>query len=107
MTEIKQSWQDFLKMPFPYGCAGTEVEDIDLASLDTFSAGCIDAFIDREGRLDRKRISVLKNCSRELDKVVSHLDGEAKEYFEHLRILTKQVLDVVSKTTLFETKILF
>jgi hypothetical protein len=96
MNEIEKSWHHFLKKPFPEGIAGKEIEGIELAGLDSYSAGCIDTFIDNNGRLDQKRISVLQNCSKELDTVILHLDGEAKDYFEHLGNLAKQVLNAVS-----------
>jgi hypothetical protein len=96
MNDIEISWRDFLEKPFPEVSAGVEIEGVDLAGLDTYTAGCVETFIERKGQLDRKRIHILQNCSRELDLAVSQLDGEAKIYFEHLRNLAKQVLVAVS-----------
>jgi hypothetical protein len=96
MTEIEKSWNVFLEKPFPENCVGLEVESIELVSLDTFSAGCIDTFIANKGSLDAKRISTLKSCFEALDKVLKYLDGDAKNYFEHLRSLSEQVLKRVS-----------
>jgi hypothetical protein len=45
MKEIEQSWSIFLEKPFPEDCVGLEIEGIELVSLDTFSAGCIETFI--------------------------------------------------------------
>ena len=91
MKDVEKSCDEFRAKPFPEGYAGVEVEGICLASLDTFTAGCIDTFVDK-GCLDRRRISVLKDCAKDLNVVVEHLDGEAKYYFEHLRSLAEQVL---------------
>jgi hypothetical protein len=91
MKDIEKSWNEFRAKPFPEDYAGVEIESICLASLDTFSAGCIDTFIDRD-HLDRQQLSVLKDCTKDLNVVVKYLDGEAKDYFEHLRSLAKQVL---------------
>ncbi len=95
MNEIEKSWNEFLEKPFPEDCVGLEVEGIELVSLDTYSAGCIDTFIANKGNLDAQRISTLKDCLREIDKVLKHLKGDAKNYFEHLRLLSKQVLKSV------------
>jgi hypothetical protein len=103
MKEIEESWSTFLEKPFPEDCVGLEIEGVELVSLDTFSAGCIDTFVGNKGKLDATRISVLKNCVQDLDKVVKSLDGNAKSYFEHLRLLSVQVLKSVSETPLYET----
>ena len=94
MKGIEKSWSEFRAKPFPEGYAGVEVEGICLASLDTFSAGCIDTFVGR-GRLEQQQISSLKDCLKDLDLVVKHLDGEAKNYFDHLRSLANQVLHLI------------
>ena len=95
MKDIEKSWNEFRAKPFPEGYAGIEVEGIELASLDTFAAGCIDTFIHNNGHLDQQRISILKDCSKDLDIVVKHLEGEAKNYFGHLQSLSQQVLRAV------------
>lgn len=96
MNEIEKSWSEFLKKPFPKDCVGLEIEGIELISLDTFSAGCIDTFINKKGSLNVEQISTLKGCLKELGKVEKHLSGNAKNYFEHLRSLSAQVLKSVS-----------
>ena len=92
MKDIEKSWNEFLVKPFPGGQAGIEIEGIELASLDTFAAGCIDTFIHNRGHLDQQQSSLLEDCVKDLDVIVTHLDGETKIYFEHLRSLAKQVL---------------
>ena len=94
MKDLGKSWDEFRAKPFPEGYAGEEIEGICLASLDTFTAGCIDTFVDKR-RLDRKRISVLNDCAKDLNIVVEHLDGEAKGYFEHLLTLANRILAAV------------
>lgn len=96
MKDIEESWNEFLEKPFPEDCVGLEVEGVELISLDTFSAGCIDTFIANRGSLDAQRILTLKDCLPELDKVVKHLKGDAKNYFEHLRLMSEEVLRNVS-----------
>jgi hypothetical protein len=97
MNNIEKSWNTFMETAFPKDCVGLEVEGIELFSLDTFSAGCIDTFIDNNGWLDIQRKTVLKNCVQELDIVVKHLEGDCKNYFDQLRLLSGQVLKAVLK----------
>lgn len=92
MSDIEEEWHAFQSEPFPDSCAGLEVEGIELASLDTFVAGCIDSFMAGEGRLDPEGLSVLRQCSEELGIVVKNLGGEAKGYFERLRVLSVKAL---------------
>jgi hypothetical protein len=96
MNDIEKIWRDFEAKPFPEGYAGVEVEGVELASLDTFASGCIDTFVRSKGRLDAGRVSVLKQCDKELGIVVKKLEGEAKDYFEQLHLLTDRVLRSVA-----------
>lgn len=95
MNNIEEIWREFEAEPFPEGYAGVEVEGVELAASDTFAAGCIDTFVSNGGRLDAGRVSVLKRCADELGIVIKGLDGEAKEYFERLHLLARQVLRLV------------
>ncbi|HEY9402309.1 MAG TPA: hypothetical protein VIQ24_06425 [Pyrinomonadaceae bacterium] len=95
MSDIKKMWGDFQARPFPEDCAGASIEGVDLTSLDTFAAGCIDTFVERKGRLDSRRISILRKCSKELEVVVKNLNGEARSYFEQLQSLSEKVLQSV------------
>lgn len=96
-NNIQKIWREFASRPFPESCAGVEVRGIELASLDTFAAGCIDTFVSNNGRLDAEPISILKKCAEEIEVVVPMLDGEAMDYFEELQLLSHEVLRVVSK----------
>jgi hypothetical protein len=98
LINIQKIWRNFAMRPFPDGCAGVKVQGIELASLDTFAAGCIDTFVSNNGCLDRDRISILKRCAEEIKVVVPTLQGEAMDYFEQLQFLSQEVLRVASKT---------
>ena len=97
LNNIQKVWQDFLSTPFPERCSGVEVAGIELASLDSFTAGCIDSFVSNDGQLDAERISILKKCARDIDLVVPMLEGEAIDYFEQLQLVSNEILRVVSK----------
>jgi hypothetical protein len=95
MGDIEKMWGDFQSKPFPEGCAGVSIKGVELTSLDTFAAGCIDTFVERRGRLDSRRVYILRQCSKELEIVVKNLDGEARSYFERLQSLSEKVLQSV------------
>jgi hypothetical protein len=95
MKSFEKIWQDFVSKPFPEGCRGVEVEGIELYSLETFAAGCIDTFI-RNGDIDSERITALRRCAEEIEVVVPRLEGEAEEYFGQLELLSREVLRLAS-----------
>src|SRR5688572_25728753 len=89
--DVENLWLEFYKLPFPSDLAEEKIKGIDLNSLDTFTAGCINTFI-VEKTLDKNRIKVLENCQKELEIVVNNVNEEAKNYFNKLLYLTNQVL---------------
>jgi hypothetical protein len=90
---VAARWREHSEAAFPDGCAGEEVEGIDLVLLDADAAGCIGTFVgSRAGRLDEQCIRILRRCLHELDTVVGSLDGEARAYFQRLRLLSRDVL---------------
>ena len=93
MNEIKRLWVEFATRPFPPELTGSEeIDGINLVSLDTFAAGCIDTFLERKVCLDAQRTLALEQCVRELAIIERKLTGDAKAYFVELRILSEKVL---------------
>src|SRR5437016_12517320 len=89
---IESLWREHLSAPFPKGAAGLEVAGICVTLLDSFTAGCIQTFLESDGALDRERVGILDSCRRDLTAVVPQLKGYAKEYFARLEILADMVL---------------
>jgi hypothetical protein len=96
MHDLEASWRTFEQRPFPRDCANAEIEGVELTDLDTFTAGCVSAFIANGGRLDAERVRVLTRCCECFEKVVPQLTGEAREYFGQLRDLSRLVLIAAS-----------
>ena len=94
LEEIYVMWDEWKAIPFPKGYAGKEVAGISITTVDTFAAGCIDTFISRKGRLDKRRFSVLEGCKKDLEIVVKNLDGKAQTYFRKLLQICERVLAV-------------
>jgi hypothetical protein len=92
MQEFDDSWKAFYGRKFPTGCAGKEIHGIELAMLDSTAAGCIDTFVSNRGKLDNQRLDILRVCETELGIVVHNLTGDARDYFRHLHLLTKEIL---------------
>lgn len=85
-------WRQFAARPFPPGVAGTEIDGIDLAQVDTFAAGCISTYLHAVS-LDSPSREILAECARDLDRALPALTGEVREYFEELAALTAAVLE--------------
>jgi hypothetical protein len=95
MTDIAELWQEHRTASFPADCRGKEVDGVDLVLLDSLTAGCISSFLASSGQLDSERRETLSECGRELDLVMSQLEGEAAQYFGRLRDLVKAVLEAL------------
>jgi len=94
LEEICNMRNEWKEIPFPKGYAGKQVAGICITTLDTFAAGCIDTFISRKGRLDKRRLSVLEECKKNLEIVVKNIDGKAQTYFRKLLQICERVLAV-------------
>jgi len=91
MKNIKESYQNFLKLPFPEKLAGEEIYEIDLVSLDTFTAGLIDKYISRKGELSKSDFELLDKFNLELKSITKELKGVELAYFSFLSDLANQV----------------
>lgn len=92
---VKARWNDWLERRFPANTFDIAARGFELVEIDTFSAGCISVFVDSGGKLDRKRIDVLRNCVRDLDHLLPDLSTEAKDYFAELSTISHLVLKSV------------
>jgi hypothetical protein len=92
---LRELWKQHLDEKFPRGLGGEEIDGIDLALLDTYTAGCVDGFL--AGRLDADRLAILEKCSRELQAVCPKLSGLGRTYFERLRDVASLSLSEVKK----------
>jgi len=91
MTNIKEKYHNFLKLPFPEKLAGEEIFGIDLVSLDTFIAGLIDKYISRKGELSKSDFKLLEKFNIELKPIIKELEGVELSYFSFLSDLANQV----------------
>ncbi len=93
--DIKLRWDDWRTLSFPSGISEVEINGIELASIDTFLAGCISVYMENQGKLDQERIRILRNCTNELDGFLGHLGEDTKRYFQELSEISHQILDSV------------
>jgi hypothetical protein len=87
----RRRWELFVSRPFPEGMAGQEIWGVCLATVDTFTAGCLETFF-AERSLDAERRNVLSRCLGDLRKALPALDGDAADYFSELAALAEAVL---------------
>jgi hypothetical protein len=88
---LVDDWNAWRACDFPAGLAGLEIDGVDVTSIDTFAAGCLDTYFDL-GRLDERRTSVLEDCAQDLERILPRLTGEASVYFSQLAGLCLGVL---------------
>ncbi|MFZ6664707.1 hypothetical protein [Peijinzhouia sedimentorum] len=98
MNDIKEKYQEFRSKPFPEGVAGEEIHRIDLAILDTDTAGLIEKFIGYNYKLTNTDFDLLKRLSTELKAVTKELEGQARTYFSTLWNLADRVLTELKET---------
>lgn len=91
LKEIRILWKEYKEMPFPEEYAGKDLNDICVTSLDTFAAGCIDAYT-RNGNIDRNRFNILKSCLDDLCLILPELNEYPKEYFLALKNICIEVI---------------
>ncbi len=91
-NEIRIRWEGWMNRPFPDGASDIESGEIDLMSIDTFAAGCIDTFVTSRGRLDEERIKILRGCAKALEAVLHELSGEINIYFAELGDISHLIL---------------
>ena len=97
MNEIMELWRQHRATSFPEGMAGEEIEGEDLASLDSFTAGCISTFVARSGTLDSERTECLVGCREGLARVLPGLTGDAEAYFRRLRVMSELALQALGR----------
>jgi hypothetical protein len=88
-------WKQHCSEAVPLRLVGKRVQGIEVTSLDTYAAGCIQTFIDRKGKLDLWRTAILGRCYRDISVVALSLKGREKAYYKRLMILTGLVLQMV------------
>jgi hypothetical protein len=91
MDAYRRRWELFASRPFPEGIAGREISGVCLATVDTFTAGCVQTFF-AEKSLDAERQNVLSRCLEDLRKELPGLEGDAADYFSELAALAEAVL---------------
>ena len=91
MHEIEELWATHLASIFPKD-ACREIRGIDLVSLDSYTAGCVDTFLENKGQLDLGRTSILGLCYRDLSIIVPELHSEEHLHFSRLEKLSKLIL---------------
>ena len=98
-SEIQELWNEHSSASFPKGYGGNEIDSIDLALLDTETAGCIQTFINNDCHLDVRRVQVLKHCLDNLTVVTKKLDGNALRYFTRIKTLAALILQEIGNNS--------
>jgi len=92
IDKLSRLWSEHQNDHFPAGCAGTDIEGVDLVLLDEYVAGCISTAAGSSDRLDGERLKILSDCRKNILKVNPKLPETAKSYFERLLQMTELAL---------------
>jgi len=82
-------WEIHCEAGWPSGLGPNEGE---LMTLDTVISGCVKYYFS-ENRLDLKRVEILGSCQNDLEALLPDLRGEARDYFDRLRVLACILLE--------------
>jgi hypothetical protein len=87
-AEIESAWNAHYFRAFPHECAAKEVDGVCLTSCDSLLAGCISYFVEN-GTLDQERTDAVASVCADLERVMPHLNDDARGYFSELLALGK------------------
>jgi hypothetical protein len=70
--------------------------------LDEVIGGCVAYYLNAGRTLDAQRLTILRDCQADLDRLLPELEGPALDYFDRLGTLAKLVLssDATEHTSL-------
>jgi hypothetical protein len=91
-----EDWTAWRERPFPSEPPASSDLGFELASIDTYAAGCLDTF-SRRGTLDDQRTSVLERCLRDLHTLLPQVPDSARDYFTELAELCRTALGAVGR----------
>ncbi len=93
MSDIKQLWHEWKKLPFPAAVTGKKIESFDLGELSATASRCVSTFLDANGTLDAEHAGMLKKCMSDMQTVNPKCVGDAQVYFGKLYRLCDLVSD--------------
>ncbi|NJN70040.1 MAG: hypothetical protein HC801_07065 [Nitrospira sp.] len=67
-----------------------------LMTLDTVISGCVVYYLESSDGLDNQRLTIVKDCLRDLDDLTTELETDCQPYFLRLRELGEMLLRVQS-----------
>lgn len=94
MEEIKKLYKEVYSLPLPMspGAMDFEIDGHAPQLIDADIVGCVQTFIANKGKLDQKRIEILKTLVSAINSGIDEVPEEAKEYFLKHKELGELVL---------------
>jgi hypothetical protein len=87
-VQINQLWQEHLRDAFPSGCAGTEIDGVDLVLLDADTAGLVSHVVGG-ATLSPVQTRILRKLIADFDRVLPQLPSHAQSYFARLATIAR------------------
>jgi hypothetical protein len=91
VEEVARMWREQVRRPAPLP---RDPYGFDVMEIDSFSAGCIDAFLKSPARFmrDKKRLEALRSCFEDINQLWDGLDADQKEYLGPLQKIVSEIL---------------
>ena len=93
--EISRLWEQHLSVAFPDKLRSMEIDGADAILLDATIAGCVQTFLDKQGKLDLWRTSTLGLCYGDLARWIAETAGKELKYLKRLQEMARLVLKFV------------
>jgi hypothetical protein len=90
---IETAWEQHCSTGWPRFSSPHEGQ---LMTLDTVISGCVVYYLDSSDGLDDQRITIVKDCLRDLDDLTAELEADCLPYFRCLRELGEMLLKMQS-----------
>lgn len=93
MSRIRELWDEHRQFEFPEGLATKRILGIDLLFLSSNMESCVRSFLASGGMLEPDRVRYLSTCYRELDLVLSSVEGAAQDHLIRLQKVARLMLE--------------
>jgi len=95
LQAIANLWEQHSAAAFPDRLRSMEIDGGDAITLDATIAGCVQTFLDKQGKLDLWRTSTLGLCYGDLARWIAETSGKELKYLQRLQEMARLVLEFV------------
>ncbi|MCW3819282.1 hypothetical protein ONA91_33055 [Micromonospora sp. DR5-3] len=90
---VAELYEEHRQAAFPRRLVVTDVNGVEMVSLDSNVSGCVSTWLKNGGRIDDRRWGVLADCEQKLNRAIPALDGYEASYYQRLLDMTVLTLE--------------